>query len=541
MTLYKQIAILVTAVFIILLLTILTISFSIVKDSVQKELYENAQNSVSSLSLSIYNTNISQGNIETMINATFDNGNYERITYKHINEQIQYERELEKKEKSIPLWFERIVEIKIPVAKATLSSNWEIIGILEILNDKNTAYMQLYNMMTNMFLYLSISCVVFLIILYYLSHILLKPLLQIKKQAHLLLENKFIIQKELPRTKEFRIVINSINSMIKKFESIFKTANETLSKNKELLYLDNITNIPNRKYFILKATEYLSEGNEKSTGITIILSLKRADIFNQTIGYKNTDLFFYNLAQYIQQLTKCFDDALVCRLSGTEIVIMIPKIKIENSKILAEDIISYVNNKIEELNLNKNKVGIYLAILPYEKIDNVNNLFSLIDYSLAQSKLLPYSEYYTLRNLNVAIGRDKWRENINYALENDKFEIVYRKVIDIELKQKIYNGVSFNLNIKDYSYSYGTFIAPVVNLGLIEDVYLHIIKKVLLSNNAKENISTTIQLSALFLNNLNTYEKLKQLFINTTKQNKYNLIFEIPESFINKYYENSLL
>ena len=146
---------------------------------------------------------------------------------------------------------------------------------------------------------------------------------------------------------------------------------------------------------------------------------------------------------------------------------------------------------------------------------------------MAQSKLLPYAEYYILRNLNVAIGKDKWRENIRYALENDSFEIVHRKVIDIELKQKIYNGVSFNLNIKDYSYSYGTFIAPVMNLGLIEDVYLHIIKKVLLSNNAKENISTTIQLSALF--------------INTTKQNKYNLIFEIPESFINKYYENSLL
>ena len=190
-------------------------------------------------------------------------------------------------------------------------------------------------------------------------------------------------------------------------------------------------------------------------------------------------------------------------------------------------VVNHVNNKIEELNLNKNEVGIYLAILSYEEIDDINNLFSLIDYSLAQSKLLPYAEYYILRNLNVAIGKDKWRENIRYALENDSFEIVHRKVIDIELKQKIYNGVSFNLNIKDYSYSYGTFIAPVMNLGLIEDVYLHIIKKVLLSNNAKENISTTIQLSALF--------------INTTKQNKYNLIFEIPESFINKYYENSLL
>ena len=85
MTLYRQIAIFVTIIFVVLFITIITVSFNVIKDSVQKELYENAQNNVSTLSLSISNTTISESNIQTMINATLDNGNYERKTFKNIN------------------------------------------------------------------------------------------------------------------------------------------------------------------------------------------------------------------------------------------------------------------------------------------------------------------------------------------------------------------------------------------------------------------------------------------------------------------------
>ena len=160
MKLNKQLAILSVIFFIILFFTILVVSINIIKDSVQKELYENAQNSVSSLSISISNTSTSLNNIKTMIDATFDNGNYERITYKDINNNILYQRDLELRQNHIPLWFENLIEIKIPVAKSTLSNNWQIIGIVEILNDKNTAYSQLYDLMINMFVYLSISYVI---------------------------------------------------------------------------------------------------------------------------------------------------------------------------------------------------------------------------------------------------------------------------------------------------------------------------------------------------------------------------------------------
>ena len=443
MTLYRQIAILVTMVFVILLFTILTVSFNIIRDSAQKELYENAQNSVSSLSLSISNTDTSQGNIETMINASFDNGNYERITYKDINSAIKYQRELEIRQTNIPSWFENIVKFEIPVAKATLSDGWQVIGTIEILNDKNITYTQLYNIMTHMLWYLGIACIVFLTILAYVFHVILRPLLDIEKQALAVMRDEFVIQEKLPWTKEFKVVITSINAMVRKFESIFKTASDTLCENKELLYTDNVTHIPNRRYFILKATEFLTDENGKNDGSIIIISIKKADILNQAIGYQNTDKLFYNFAQYLKSITKDFEDSLVCRINGTEIIIMLPKIYMDSSSSIAKDVISYMDTKLEELKLDKNEFGLYIGISEYETQHHISELFSLVDYSLAQAKLLPSGEYYKLLNNKVAIAKERWRQIILDGFKNDSFEIIYRKVINTNTHQKVHNVVSF--------------------------------------------------------------------------------------------------
>lgn len=541
MTLYRQIAILVTMVFVILLFTILTVSFNIIKDSAQKELYENAQNSVSSLSLSISNTDASQGNIETMINASFDNGNYERITYKDANANIKYQRELEIRQSNIPQWFESIVKFEIPIAKATLSNGWQVIGTLEILNDKNITYVQLYNIMMHMLWYLGIACILFLIMLSYVFHIILKPLLDIEQQALAVMRDEFVIQEKLPWTKEFKVVITSINAMVRKFESIFKTASDTLCENKELLYTDSVTQIPNRRYFILKATEFLTDENGKNDGCVMIVSIKKADILNQTIGYKNTDKFFYEFAQYLKLLIKSFDDSLVCRVNGTEMIIMLPKVYMAEASSLAKDIMSYVNKTLEELNLSNEEFGINLGIAEYETQHNISELLSLVDYALAQAKLLSSGEYYRLLNNKVAIAKERWRQIILEGFKNDSFEIMYRKVIDANTKQEIHNVISFALNSSNEAYYYGTLIAPVVELGMVKDVYLHVIKKVLISKEYKRSIPLTIQVSSQFIDDIDTYEKLKYLFEETKNQIKNQILFEIPESVVNKHYENSIL
>ena len=109
----------------------------------------------------------------------------------------------------------------------------------------------------------------------------------------------------------------------------------------------------------------------------------------------------------------------------------------------------YVDYKLDELTLSKNDFGIYLAILEYKNLQNISDLLGFNRlFTISKAKLLSSGEFYTYINSNITIGKDTWRENILDALQNDHFEIIYRKVIDIESKQQIHNVVTFNLNIK---------------------------------------------------------------------------------------------
>ena len=94
MTLFKQVSIILLFIFIILFTLIMGVTFKIMKDSTQKSLYENVQNSVSSISLSITNAGSDISSIKTIINASFDNGNYERIVFKDHNEYLNCSQDI---------------------------------------------------------------------------------------------------------------------------------------------------------------------------------------------------------------------------------------------------------------------------------------------------------------------------------------------------------------------------------------------------------------------------------------------------------------
>lgn len=137
MSLLKQVSIVLGFIFLILFVSIIGLSFNIIKDSSAKSLYENVQNSVTSTSLSITNAGVDEGTIKTVINAAFDNGNYEKIVFKNINDEIVYEL---KKDliisDEIPHWFINIVDTGEISALASISEGWNVLGVLEIYADR---------------------------------------------------------------------------------------------------------------------------------------------------------------------------------------------------------------------------------------------------------------------------------------------------------------------------------------------------------------------------------------------------------------------
>lgn len=531
MSLFKQVSAVLLFIFTILFVLIIAVTFGIIKDSAEKSLYENVQNSVTNLSLSITNSGTEISSIKTVINASFDNGNYEKIIFKDVDDNIVYElkKETNIEEDKIPKWFINLVNIEEVSAKSTISNGWNVLGILEIYNDRTLFFEQTYEIFKNLVFSLLISFIVLLIILSYLFNFMLNPLKTIKKQAESVMKNEFILEEKVPFTSEFKSLTLNINSMIIKFENMFENTNNVLKQNKELLYFDEITKLNNRKYFMLKANDYLDKNNPNNKGFILAFSLQMDNI-NKTFGYIHTNEILHKLATLFKNSFEN-NSNLIARMNGSEFVILIPNIDENRVKSLANIFLDEVY-KIENL---EDKIN--FGICKYANEEDLKNLLIKIDYVISQSKLHTEKEVYFLNNVEKYKAKEEWIKIINSSLKEDNFVLIYKDIIDLKSKKVSFKTIDFELNYQNDKLSYQSFMASVLQLNKLNDIYLHIINKILkIKTNIDEKVS--IQIPHFFVEDLNNYLYLKEIL---EKNRGKNLIFEIEEESLNKNFSNTLM
>ncbi len=530
MSLFKQVLMVLVFVFMMLFLIITAFSLDILKSSTKESIYQNIQNSVTNLSLSITNAGDDESTIKTAINAAFDNGSYEKILFKNSDEKIIYELTKEIQiDEDIPAWFIKLVDIGDITALASVSSGWNVLGIIEIYGDKSIYFEQIYSVFLKLIQSLLIGFTIFFVILFVLFRYILKPLKTVKNQADAVMENKFIISRDIPFTQEFKSVTLSINSMVSKFETMFKQTNNLLKTNKELMYIDEVTKLYNRKYFLLKADEYLDKNSLNSRGFAIILSL-RMDLLNQNLGYEKANKVLVELANILK---KDFSNSLdlYVRLNGSEFIVMLPNCEFNEAQ-------KCINKLILDIkNINELKDNIYIGLTKYENENSIKELFTKLDYVISQAKLDTSKDYFYQENIENYKTKEEWIGIINSLLIEDKFKLLFRETNDLKTNNLLFKTLNFKVESSENSFSYMDFIASVVKLNRLSEVYFHIISK-LFKENFNEKIS--IELPSKFIENLNNYTKLKELLKEYQNQNK-NIIFEIEEISFNRNLENSIM
>ena len=233
MTLFKQIAAMISIFLLIILMTVLTLNFQSANKGVQDSLYEDAKNTASSLSLSLGSANGDISMMSTMINANFDSGTYKKISLIDVENVVLYERKIETDIVDVPKWFTDTIKITAPVAFANVSNGWQQVGVLNVQSDVAFAYKQLYTILIDLLVSFSIIAFVAFIVLYLILHAILQPLAEVQKQAEAVIGNKFIIQEKVPYTKEFKDVVLGMNNMVSKVKIMFEKGNEELRRQKE--------------------------------------------------------------------------------------------------------------------------------------------------------------------------------------------------------------------------------------------------------------------------------------------------------------------
>ncbi|QOY54716.1 diguanylate cyclase [Candidatus Sulfurimonas marisnigri] len=535
MTLFKQIALILSLFLLIILTTVLILNFQSANKGVQDRLYEDAKNTATSLSLSLGSANGDLSMMSTMINANFDSGNYRNITLIDVDNITLYDRTIEGDITAIPKWFFKATKIEAPIASANVSAGWSQVGILKVQSDATYAYKQLYAILIDLLISFGVIALLGLIIINLLIHAILKPLKEVQKQASAIMRNEFIIQGEIPYTKEFKDVVLGMNNMVSKVKAMFDKGNEELKMHKELEYIDQNTALKNRQYLIDRLPEYLKIDASSKGGINIIVALSGMIEANEKLGHQDVDKLFIEIANILRSSSKIFKNSIVARINGTEFSLLLPDCTNEEGLELAKNIYDYVTKIIKDCGLNKDETFISLGLYAYIHTDTIAQLFSNSDNALAQAKFNKNNIHLVkTENTNEVMGKEAWKKIINQALFKNRFSFVSWSVINTKAKKLEHHVLSINLTLdKSTSYSYAQFMAPAIQAGLSSNIYTNVVSMLFKTPTMISSSSTySLRLPYEYLDMKETYEEIRELLKN--KALPFKLIIEMPDKLVRK-------
>jgi len=532
MTLFRQIALIVSILLITILTTVLNLNFQAANVSVQDRLYEDAKNTASSLSLSLGSANGDLSMMSTMINANFDSGNYHYISLVDVDDELLYERKSESEQLDVPEWFSNFVNIEAPVASANVSAGWSQVGILNVQSDVTYAYKALYSILKGLLISFSIIAVVGLIVLNLLLVVILKPLREVQKQAEAVMRNKFIIQKSIPYTKEFRDVVLGMNNMVSKVKAMFDKGNRELQHQKELEYIDQTTKLRNRKYLIDKLPEYLKVDAVSKGGINMMIALSGVIEANEALGHRKVDELFNDIADIFREQTEDFEDVIIARMNGTEFSIFIPDCESMHGLMIAEAILTNSQFVMKKYELNASETFLSIGLYEYKHTQNIGELLSHSDNALAQAKFKEWNIHLAKAEESVEVmGKDAWRAILLDVIKRNNFKFVSWSVVNAKTKKIIHNVLSLNMKVdEDTTYYFGQFMAPANQVGLSDDIYKNVLDMMFKTPDSNlENETYSLRLPYEYLKQSGTYDRMKALFSVYALTLPFRLIIEIPD------------
>lgn len=539
MTLFKQIFLLLSTFLLIVLTTVMLLSFKSANQATQERLYEEAKNTATSLSLTLGTSKGDVSMMSTMINASFDSGNYKMIKLVDVDDKVLYERQNDT-HIDVPDWFYDSVHLSSPIASANVSSGWSQVGILIVQSSNAYAYRLLYQTLKELLISFGIIAIFAIIVLHLIISAILKPLKKVLMQAEAIVRNEFIIQDKIPYTKEFKEVVKGMNSMVHKVKIMFDKGNEELKKYTELEFKDKATGLKSRKYFIDKLPKFLKIDASYEGGINMLIAFHGVIEANEKIGRQNVNNLFVDLANIFKKYASEHKDSIASRMNGTEFSIFLPNCDEEILEV-AHTMVEEVKELISKHKLNNNETYISVGLYRYNYRQSINELLSLSDNALSRAKFEASHVYLDMtENSCEVMGKEAWRNLINEALELNNFYYTTYNAIDTKNKTVAHKVLSLSLKTSDNQiYSYGQFMASANQVGLNIQIYKNTISSLFKTPDAKLKDSVcSLRLSSEYLEMIGTYDELSYLINKYASNFEFKLILEMPDNFICQNHES---
>ncbi len=335
------------------------------------------------------------------------------------------------------------------------------------------------------------------------------------------------------------------------FLAIQEDITEKMQSEERIKYLatyDELTGVFNRTHFVKRLNEWISYAEiNNRTGILLLINLDKFRLINDTYGHSVGDSLLRNVAGMLKEAISEIDAApkektveegiIVGRMGGDEFAILLPS-RDEKEGISAAE---YIRKNIEafrfvEITGNLTS-SIGVAFYPRHGI-TAKDIFAKADAAIYLAKEQGYNRTRLYQEGDFVLekmrSRIVWRDHIQKALAEDRFEPWFQPILDLrDNNTHHYEALARMRNTDGVIILPGSFIDIAEEMGLVTDIDRVIIEKTLMVqvdlNKKGVSPSFSVNLSGKELGDEELLKFLRSR-ITATGADPRRLIFEITET-----------
>jgi len=333
MTLGRQLATAISAMFLAALIGIQAIHLRSAQAHLQQQLDALAQDAATSLGLSL-GILMRAGDAamaETVINPAFDRGHYEHIQYVSAGGESLVNKVLHAEQGDYPGWFVRVFPLTSPTAESLVSAGWRQLGKVRVTVHPRFAYEQLWATARDTLLYMLLIYGAAMVGLHFYLRSILRPLTAVENAAQAISARNFVTLSMKPRTRELARVVEAMNALSRKVNEVLEEETRRAEMLQAAAYRDPLTGLLNGRGFAARF-ESAYEGEQQAfSGVLALVEFADLGPLNKTLGAERCDQLLRTVYLQIDEIARGLG-GFVGRWTGSLTIVALPSVASDRAR-----------------------------------------------------------------------------------------------------------------------------------------------------------------------------------------------------------------
>ncbi|WP_318481698.1 bifunctional diguanylate cyclase/phosphodiesterase [Photobacterium leiognathi] len=384
---------------------------------------------------------------------------------------------------NVPQWFQSLITIPEHIEKRMVNNNNYDVGIIEVSASPRWAYTKYWQLFSNtlishLFLMLAGGCLIYIISK---KHFTSLQRLTTRAQN---IDNLNQAPMPLPEESDIKTIVRAFNKLTYQLDVNFKNQANEAVKLREQAYLDPISGLGNRSFFIHQISSWLDESHKG--GLALIQTTLISDYYEHK-GYQAGDKLIKQIAARLNEVI-IYNDATISRLSRDEFAVLIPNLSSEKLTLLGKMILKIFTD-IERNSDIDSAITTDIGLVYNEARLTPSQLLTQLDNALTQAKLTPHESIALIKDptSHDTLGKQQWKQLLEQAINEDLFQYKFQPAT-LENRSiyhyEVFTGIQKN---KDF-YSAGQFLGAIEDLKIGSWFDRHVIVTIINRLNADRTI-----------------------------------------------------